>query len=131
LETFNWSTRHSGARQLVDFILDQFDPGLMAWLGERAAEGLGHHSLIGVGAGILAKTAYDRLAASGLRTINNLIGAAYLHPEVAKILMQSIPPGGLHSPIFWKRLGAVLQRALIIGTMSNNAVSPPQANKAA
>lgn len=53
---------------------------VMALLGEHLAEASGSHALLGVVGGVVGKAVLDRLAATGMRTVNDLVGAAYLHP---------------------------------------------------
>ncbi len=90
-----------------------------ALLGERLMDGLGGVPLAGAGLGIVGKALLDRLAASGRETINDLVGAAYLHPQVAKALLATIPKGGRVSGLAAKRLGAVLQQTLAAGALTH------------
>jgi hypothetical protein len=92
---------------------------LAAILGEHIAEGAGHHPLVGIGLGILGKAFIARMRAAGMRNVNDLVGAAYLHPEFAKALLTRVPSGGL-TGMGAKRVAAALQRALVLGTISNS-----------
>ena len=91
----------------------------LLFLGEVLGEHAGGHGLAGMAATYLGKTVLDRMRAAGLKTVNDLVSEAYLHPEVAKALLAKVGPGGTVSTLAAKRIGVTLQAALAADTIGN------------
>ena len=91
----------------------------LLFVGEVLGEHAGGHGLAGMAATYLGKTVLDRMRAAGLKTINDLVSEAYLHPEVAKALLAKVGPGGTVSTLAAKRIGVTLQAALLADTIGN------------
>src|SRR6185312_13206699 len=67
---------------------------VLALLGERLAEGVGHHGLLGAGAMAGSGFLVHSLRQAGVTTRNDLERLAMLHPSVARELMARVRPDG-------------------------------------
>jgi hypothetical protein len=81
-------------------------------VGEMIAHGLGQTGIIGgaigVGATITPMLAHS-LKQAGIKTTNDLVGQALLHPSVARELMTRVRPDGTIGPVAQRRIAAALQ----------------------
>lgn len=86
----------------------------MALIGEHVGEHIGLGGLLGVLGGTIGRAFLMASRAAGVETVNDLKAAAMLHPDLAKILLERIPPDGKLNGLFGRRL---------VGAMRSLAVS--------
>jgi hypothetical protein len=97
-------------------------------LGEILAHVGGEHELVGklVGAGIGAGTyLVHALKQSGIKTTQDLITQAMLHPDVARELLQRVPANGKIGPVWQRRIAANLL-ATLASDQTRKAEDKPQ-----
>jgi hypothetical protein len=92
--------------------------GIGAFLGEHAGELLGHGTT-GFFVGAVGAPMIHAMRQAGMRSVNELVDQAMLHPALARELIAKVPPKP--SMAFQKRLAS-----RIVATIPGAAVSEPQ-----
>lgn len=81
-------------------------------IGERLGEVAGGHGIIGaVGLPVLGAGVHA-MRQAGIRTVNDLVREAMLHPELARTLIQQVK-GNEINPIMTRRIGSALRSAVL------------------
>ena len=94
----------------------------MALIGEHVGEHIGLGGLLGVLGGTLGRAFLTASRAAGVETVNDLKAAAMLHPDLAKALLERIPPDGKLNGLFGRRLVGAM-RSLAVANVGQQATT--------